>query len=102
MLDTLNVQRATAVLWFSLSHPRWEGVFQPVYAADLPLLDPWWNVLRSLARKGRRLETWEHVCQAIEAAPGDGNAHRHPFVWGRRRRHRPRRQAGIAVLPKAA
>ena len=30
------------------------------------------------------------------------NAHRHPFVWGKRRRHRPRRSPGIALLPKAA
>jgi hypothetical protein len=30
------------------------------------------------------------------------NAHPNPFVWGRRRRHRPRRQPGIALMPKAA
>jgi DDE superfamily endonuclease len=102
ILDNLNVHRATDVLLFSLSHPRWEFVFQPIYAAYLNLLEPWWKVLRSLALKGRRLATWEQVCQAIEAATAYWNAHRHPFIWSRRRRHRPRRQAGIAVLPKAA
>jgi transposase len=102
ILDNLNVHRATDVLLFSLSHPRWEFVFQPIYAAYLNLIEPWWKVLRSLALKGRRFDTWEQVCQAIEAATAYWNAHRHPFVWGRRRRHRPRRQAGIAVLPKAA
>jgi transposase len=102
ILDNLNVHRATDVLLFSLSHPRWEFVFQPLYAAYLNLIEPWWKILRSLALKGRRFETWEQVCQAIEAATAYWNAHRHPFVWGRRRRHRPRRQAGVAVLPKAA
>jgi hypothetical protein len=29
------------------------------------------------------------------------NKHRHPFIWGRRRGHQPRRQSGIAKLPKA-
>jgi transposase len=102
ILDNLNVHRATDVLLFSLSHPRWEFVFQPIYAAYLNLIEPWWKVLRSLALKGRRFDTWDQVCQAIEAATAYWNAHRHPFIWGRRRRHRSRRQAGIAVLPKAA
>jgi transposase len=102
ILDNLNVHRATDVLLFSLAHPRWEFVFQPTYAAYLNLIEPWWKVLRSLALKGRRFDTWDQVCQAIAAATVYWNAHRHPFVWGRRRRHRPRRQAGIAVLPKAA
>ena len=102
ILDNLNVHRATDVLLFSLAHPRWEFVFQPTYAAYLNLIEPWWNVLRSLALKGRRFETWDQVCQAIAAATAYWNAHRHPFVWGHRRRHRSRRQAGIAVLPKAA
>lgn len=102
LLDKLHVHRATDVLLFSLSHPRWEVVFQPPYAAYLNLIEPWWKVLRSLALNGRRFETWDQVCQAIEAATGSWNAHRHPFVWGQRRRHRSRRQAGIAVGPKAA
>jgi len=101
ILDNLNVHRATDVLLFSLAHPRWEFVFQPIYAAYLNLIEPWWKVLRSLALKGRRFDTWDQVCQAIEAATAYWNAHRHPFIWGRRRRHRSRRQAGIAVLPKA-
>jgi transposase len=102
ILDNLNVHRATDVLLFSLAHPRWEFVFQPTYAAYLNLIEPWWKVLRSLALKGRRFDTWEQVCQAIEAATAYWNAHRHPFIWGQRRRHRPRRKSGIAALPKAA
>ena len=102
MLDNLNSHRATDGLWFSLSPPRWACVFQPIYAAYLNLIEPWWKVLRSWALKGRRFATWEQVWQAIEAATAYWNAQRHPFGWGRRRRHRPRRQAGIAVLPKVA
>ena len=102
ILDHLFAHRATDVLLFALAHPRWEFVFQPKYAAYLNLIEPWWKILRSLALKGRRLETWEEICAAVEAATCYWNTHKHPFIWGRRRRHRPRRQPGIAVLPSVA
>lgn len=99
IVDNLQAHRATDVLLFSWRQPRWEFVFQPKYAAYLNLIEPWWKVLRSLARKGRRFESWEQVCEAVARATAYGNQHRHPFVWGRRRRHRPRRAAGIAIAP---
>ncbi len=102
IVDNLSTHRASDVLLFSLQHPRWEFVFQPKYAAYLNLIEPWWKVLRSLALKGRRFDTWAEVEQAIAAATAYWNQHRHPFLWGRRRRHQPRRQSGIAKLPKAA
>jgi transposase len=106
IVDNLNVHRALDVLLFVVAHPRWEFVFQPKYAAYLNLIEPWWKILRSLALKGRRFETWEEVCQAVHAATAYCNAHRHPFVWGRgrarRRRPRLRRQPGIARLPNVA
>jgi transposase len=102
IVDNLNVHRATDVLLFSLAHPRWEFVFQPKNAAYLNLIEPWWKILRSLALKGRRFETWAEVAAAIAAATAYWNKHRHPFVWGRRRRHRARRKPGIARLPRIA
>jgi transposase len=96
--DNLQAHRATDVLLFALAHPRWEFVFQPKYAAYLNLIEPWWKVLRSLALKGRRFESWDDVCEAVQRATAYWNAHRHPFVWGRRR-HRPRRAPGIAAVP---
>ncbi len=102
IVDNLNVHRATDVLLFSLAHPRWEVVFQPTYAAYLNLIEPWWKILRSLALRGRRFESWDELAHAVAAATAYWNAHRHPFVWGPRRRHRPRRQPGIALPPKAA
>lgn len=102
ILDNLNVHRAWDVLLFNLAHPRWEFVFQPKYAAYLNLIEPWWKTLRSLAFKGRRFETWEQMEEAVKKATAYWNAHKHPFVWGRRRRHRPRRRSGIAVLPKVS
>ncbi|MFN7928897.1 MAG: transposase [Blastocatellia bacterium] len=102
IVDNLSTHRASDVLLFSLQYPRWEFVFQPKYAAYLNLIEPWWKILRSLALKGRRFETWADVEQAIEAATTYWNKHRHPFLWGRRRRHQPRRQAGIAQMPKVA
>ena len=101
ILDNLSMHHATDVLLFSLAHPRWEFVFQPKYAAYLNLIEPWWKVLRSLALKGRRFETWQAICDAIAAATAYWNQHRHPFIWGRRRRHRPRRLSGVAAVPAA-
>ena len=102
ILDNLSTHRAADVLLFSLAHPRWEFVFQPTYAAYLNLIEPWWKALRSLALKGRRFETWEEIAAAVAAATAYWNAHRHPYVWGRRRRHQPRRRAGIGLTPKVA
>jgi transposase len=100
--DNLSAHRATDVLLFALAHPRWEFVFQPKYAAYLNLIEPWWKILRSLALKGRRFETWDELCQAIREATAYWNAHRHPFVWGRRRRHQPRRASGVGLVPQVA
>ena len=99
VLDNLAAHRSTDALLFGLAHPRWEFVFQPVAAAYLNLIEPWWKVLRSLALKGRRFETWEQVAGAVERATAYRNAHRHPFVRGRRRRHRPKRSPGVAAVP---
>lgn len=102
ILDNLSTHRATDVLLFGLAHPRWEFVFQPIYAAYLNLIEPWWKALRSLALKGKRFATWAEIEQAVAAATTYWNAHRHPFVWGRRRRHRVTRRGGLAALPKVA
>jgi len=102
ILDNLAAHRAVDVLLFALAHERWEFVFQPKYAAYLNLIEPWWKILRSLALKGRRFETWDELCQAIRDATAYWNAHRHPFVWGRRRRHRPHRASGVGLVPQVA
>lgn len=102
ILDNLSVHRAPDALLFSLAHPRWEFVFQPTYAAYLNLIEPWWKTLRTLALKGRRFETWAEVVAAVREATAYWNRHRHPFVWGRRRRHRARRRPGVALLTNAA
>jgi len=102
VLDNLSTHRAADVLLFGLAHPRWEFVFQPKYAAYLNLIEPWWKILRSLALRGRRFETWDEIARAVERATAYWNAHRHPFTWGHRRRHRPARRPGIALVPNVA
>ncbi|WP_238537839.1 hypothetical protein, partial [Zavarzinella formosa] len=77
----------------------WEFVFQPVAAAYLNLIEPWWKVLRSLALKGRRFGTWEEIAEAVDRATAYWNARRHPFHLGRRQRPRPRRTTGVATPP---
>ena len=99
VVDNLNIHGGMDVLLFALAHPRWEFVFQPKYAAYLNLIEPWWKVLRSLALKGRRFEAWAEIEQAVERATAYWNEHKHPFIWGRRRRHRTPRRLGIAVPP---
>ena len=100
VVDNLNIHRAPDVLLFGLLHPRWEFVFQPKYAAAyLNLIEPWWKVLRSLALKGRRFEAWAEIEDAVARATAYWNEHRHPFFWGRRRRHRQPRRLGIATVP---
>ncbi|MBV1796521.1 hypothetical protein [Siccirubricoccus sp. G192] len=91
-----------STLLFALAHPRWEFVFQPRYAAYLNLIEPWWKVLRSLALKGRRFEAWAEIEQAVARATTYWNTHKHPFVWGRRRRHRTPRRLGFAAPPNVA
>jgi hypothetical protein len=91
VLDHLTMHRAVDVLLFNLA-----------YAAYLNLIEPWWKTLKSLALQGRRFERWQEVEEAVEKATTYWNAHKHPYVWGRRRRHRPRRKPGIAQLPNVA
>jgi transposase len=102
IMDNLSAHRATDVLLCALAYPRWEFVFQPKSAPYLNLIEPWWKVLRSLALKGRRFETWVEVWQAVQEATASWNAHRHPLIWGRHRRHDARRRPGIGLLPKVA
>ena len=99
VVDNLNIHGGMDVLLFALAHPRWELVFQPKYAAYLNLIEPWWKVLRSLALKGRRFEAWAEIEQAVERATAYWNEHKHPFIWGRRRRHRMPHRLGIAAPP---
>ena len=97
--DNLSTHSAPDVRLFSLLHPRWEFVFQPTSAAYLNRIEPWWKELRSLALKGRRFETWAEIEHAVERATAYWNEHKHPFLWARRRRHRPSRRLGVAALP---
>jgi DDE superfamily endonuclease len=99
VMDNLNTHSALDVLLFNLAYPRWEFVFQPKYAAYLNLIEPWWKVLRSLALKGRRFNAWTEIEKAVERATTYWNDHKHPFVWGRRRRHRTPRRLGVAAVP---
>jgi transposase len=99
IVDNLAMHRSVEVQLFSLRHPRWAFLFQPKAAAYLNLIEPWWKVLRSLALKGQQFATWAEVCAAGRAGTAYWNAHKHPFVWGRRRRHRccSHRHYGVAL-----
>ena len=65
----------------------------------LNLIEPWWKTLRSLALKGRHFEVWTEMVEPIRRATAYWNDHKHPYIWGRRRRHRTPRKLGVAALP---
>ena len=98
IMDNLGMHKGTDALLFALAHPRWEFVFQPTRAAYLNLIEPWWKNLRSLAFYGKDLQSWEQLTESVKQATSYWNGHRHPFVWGRRRRHRVGRAPGIALV----
>jgi DDE superfamily endonuclease len=104
IVDNLHMHRSMDAMLFCLTHPRWEFLFQPRAAAYLNLIEPWWKTLRSLGLKGKRFESWADVCRAVHAATEYWNAHRHPFVWGTRRRHRccSHRHFGVALPANVA
>jgi hypothetical protein len=99
ILDNLDRHHCHDPLLFQIHHPRWEFVYRPKYAAYLNLIEPWWKILRSLALAGRRFESWPEIVAAVEAATAYWNAHKHPFLWGRRRRHQLHRSLHRCVSP---
>ena len=99
IIDNLYMHSAYDVMLFSLAYPRWEFVFQPKYAAYLNLIEPWWKTLRSLTLKGRRFEVWTEMIEPVRESTAYWNAHKRPYVWGRRRRHGAPRRFGVATLP---
>lgn len=100
ILDNLSTHRAYDVLLFSLAHPRWEFVFQPIKAPYLNLIEPWWKIHHSLAFAGGRFESWAEMEVASNRATAYWNEHKHPFQWGTRKRHRARYRLGLATTPK--
>jgi len=100
--DNLIIHASREVKLALTAWPEIQIQFIPKYACWLNLIEPWWKQLKSLAIKGKRFETIEELISALNQALEYWNAHRHPFVWGKRRRHRSHRQPGIATLPKVA
>ena len=99
ILDNLSSHHAFEVLLFLLAHPRWEFLFIPPGCAYLNLIEAWWRVLRPLALKGKHLGDPPELAKAFSEATAYWNAHKHPFIWGRKRRHQPKRKPGIALKP---
>ena len=68
--------------------------YTPKHVSWMNQIEMWF---RSLARKLLKLASFTSAEAAVY-----WNNHRHPYIWGRRRRHRPHRKSGSAALPKAA
>jgi hypothetical protein len=97
--DNLGTHFGQDIQLFSLAHPRWEFLNLPLGAGYLNLIEPWWKVLKGLALKGKRFNNWEDLSQAFHDATLYWNQHRHPFLWGQRKRYQPKRKPGIATMP---
>ena len=102
ILDNLSTHRALDVLLWSLTHPRWEFVFQPTYAAYLNLIEPWWTILRSLALKGRRFETWGRCAPPSREPRRTGTTTSIRLSGGSASDGTPRARAGIGTVPSVA
>ena len=55
-----------------------------------------------LSATGQRFEDWAQIEKAVEGATAYWNAHKHPYIWGRRRRRKPKQTLGIASVPFVA
>ena len=99
VVDNLASHSSYDVMLFSFAYPRWEFVFQPKYAGYLNLIEPWWKTLRSLALKGRHFNTWDEMIEPIRRGTAYWNEHKHPYVWGKRKRQRRACKYGVASLP---
>ena len=76
------------------------GAFQPATGAAFTLTYERRTTVNWVDFLGR-IEAWAEIERAVERATAYWNDHKHPFVWGRRRRHRPRQCLGVATVPKA-
>src|SRR5215212_4673341 len=56
-------------------------------------------MLKSLAIKELFSRTWEQVGERIVRGVGYWNDQLYPYVWTRRRRHRPVRRLSIKTMP---
>jgi transposase len=64
-----------------LAWPEVQLLLLPTYACWLNRIEPWWQQLRRLALKGRRVERLDEVIEAILEAMAYWHAHRYPYVW---------------------
>jgi hypothetical protein len=94
----IQVDRATDKLLCAPVSSWRVFVFQPNDAAYLMLTEPWWNMVSSLALKEPRFERQQDVSHTVIRATADWIKCQLSFVWCNRRRHRPRRQLGIAPV----
>ena len=62
------------------------------------LIEPWWKTLRSLALKGRHFNLWNEMIEPIRRATAYWNDHKHPYVWGKRKRQRRACKYSVSLL----
>lgn len=87
--DNLSTHHSRDVKTALLAWPEFQILFLPKYAAWLNLIEPWWKQLRSLALKGKRFETKDHLASDITAAVDYWNEHKHPYLWKKRPQQQP-------------
>lgn len=79
--DNLSTHHSRYTQLALLAWPEIQVQFIPTYACWLNLIEPWWKQLKSLALKGRRFETLDELQEALLAALGYWNDHKHPYHW---------------------
>lgn len=79
--DNLVTHKSRDVKTALLAWPEIRVQFLPKYASWLNLIEPWWKQLKALALKGRRFESQQELCQALEGALVYWNEHKTPYTW---------------------
>lgn len=88
--DNLITHHSRDVKTALLAWPEFQILFLPKYAAWLNLIEPWWKQLHSLALKGKRFETKDHLATAVTDAVDYWNEHKHPYLWKKKPQQQPK------------
>jgi len=96
--DNLSIHKSRQTRLALAAWPEVRMQFIPKYACWLNLIEPWWKQLRSLALKGRRFETTDELIDALNAALGYWNVHRHPYQWKKKPQEQFKILGGYSIV----
>jgi transposase len=95
--DNLTIHKSRQTRLALAAWPEIRVQFLPKYACWLNLIEPWWKQLRSLALKGRRLESTDELVESLNRALDYWNLHRYPYVWKKQPQQQSKLLGGFGI-----